>query len=446
MATLTDRNGNEITASAQDAVDRYEAAIDSLLRFRNEVEHLWEETVAEEPDFAMGHIGRAYLRCMSSEHPYAVDARDVLGQVGDPGRLTEREQRHLAAATKYAANDLAGASEELARLSVDHPRDGLALFVGHQLDFFTGDATTLRDRVGRALGSWSDDDPRYGFLRGMLAFGLEESGLYPQAEEAGLDALEREPRDVWAHHAVVHTYEMQGLVDQGLAFVDSRRGEWGNDENFLRVHNTWHEGLYHLDEGNLDQVFELYDSTIHTPESEPVALDYVDSSAMLWRLHLDGIDVGDRFDAMADAWAATDPEPWYSFNDAHAVMAYVGAGRLDAARATVDRLAAYVAVPAADEIDDTNLMMATDVGLPVCSSLLAFGEGRYGDVVDLLFPIRTIVGRFGGSNAQRDAFARTMLEAAIRDSDLALARALISERLVVRPSSGYAKAQLARIG
>jgi hypothetical protein len=442
VATLTDRNGNAVTAGSASTVERYEAALDALLTYRTSMEGLWEETVADEPDFAMGHVGRAYLRCTSSEGPWAADAREVLREIGDRGRLTDREQRHVAAATKYAHGDLAGASEELSRLTIDHPRDPLALLVGHQLDFFTGDAANLRDRVGRAIGAWDRDDPRYGYVRGMLAFGLEESGLYPQAEAAGLDAVERDARDVWGHHAVVHTYEMLGRIDDGLAFVDGRRDDWSGDDNIFVVHNTWHEGLYELDRGNLDRVLELYDATIHTAESEPVALDYVDASAMLWRLHLDGVDVGARWDAMADAWSAMDPEPWYSFNDAHATMAYVGAGRLDAARETVDRLAAYAVSP---DPSVTNGMMTAEVGLPVCSALLAFGEERYGEVVDLLFPIRRIVQRFGGSNAQRDVVARTMLEAAIRGDDHSLAEALISERLTVRPESGYAKRQLARI-
>jgi tetratricopeptide (TPR) repeat protein len=442
MATLTDRNGNELTASDAATVERYDEAVDSLLTYRSSVEELWEATVADEPDFAMGHVGRAYLRCTSTEGPYAADARDnVLGEIGDPSRLTDREQRHVVAATRYANGDLGGASETLASLTIDHPRDPLALLVGHQLDFFNGDAMSLRDRVGRAIGSWPADDPRYGYVRGMLSFGLEECGLYAQAEEAGLDAVERDPNDVWGHHAVVHTYEMQGRVEDGLQFVDGRRDAWTTDNVFV-VHNTWHEALYNLDLGNTDRVLELYDATIHNDESEPVAIEMLDASALLWRLYLNGIETAGRWRSLADAWAAIDTEPWYAFNDMHAVMAYIGADRLDDARAAVDRLAAYAVDP---DPDVTNVMMTADVGLPVCAAMVAFAEGRYDDVVELLFPIRTIVQRFGGSHAQRDVVARTMLEAAIRGDNRSLAEALLSERVTLRPTSGYAKRQLERL-
>jgi hypothetical protein len=414
--------------------------VDDGLRFGDDVVDRWEATVADEPDFAMGHVGRSYLRSISSERPFAVEAGEVLDDI-DSDRLTDRERRHVSAARAYAGGDLTGASEQLSLISIHHPMDALALSIGHQLDFFTGDAMNLRDRVARAKGAWDTSDPRYGYLLGMLAFGLEECGLYPEAETTGLDAVERNAPDVWAHHAVVHTYEMQGRVDDGLRFVDGRRTDWSEGNVFV-VHNTWHEALYALDAADIERVLDLYDTTIHNDSSEPVALEMLDASSLLWRLFLDGTDTGGRWAPLADAWAAMDTEPWYAFNDLHAVMAYVGADRLDDARAVVDRLAAYAV---ATNPDITNVMMTADVGLPICSAMVAFGEERYSDAVDLLFPLRKIVQRFGGSHAQRDVVARTMLEAAIRDENAALARALLSERLTLRPSSAYAKRQLERI-
>ena len=209
---------------------------------------------------------------------------------------------------------------------------------------------------------------------------------------------------------------MQGRVEEGLRFVDGRRADWSVGNVFV-VHNTWHEALYALDVADIERVLELYDTTIHNDTSEPVAIEMVDASALLWRLFLNGIDTDRRWGPLADAWAAMDTEPWYVFNDLHAVMAFVGADRLDGARAAVERLAAYAVMP---NPEVTNVMMTADVGLPVCSAMVAFGEERYGDVVELLFPIRKIVQRFGGSHAQRDAVARTMLEAAIRDENIAL--------------------------
>ena len=54
----------------------------------------------------------------------------------------------------------------------------------------------------------------------------------------------------------------------------------------------------------------------------------LDASALLWRLLLDGVDTGDRFAVLAEAWAPKVADtPWYAFNDLHAVMALAGADR-----------------------------------------------------------------------------------------------------------------------
>ena len=262
-----------------------------------------------------------------------------------------------------ATGDLAGAAERLAALSVDHPRDALALAVGHQLDFFCGDARSLRDRVGRTLLSWDEAHPFFGFVLGMQAFGLEECGLYEQAETAGMRALDIGPKDVWALHAVVHVHEMRGRVDTGLRLMEERRADWTTG-NFFVVHISWHEALFHLERGDLDAALAIYDSILHHDGSAQVALEMLDAAALLWRLHLDGADTGGRWAPLADAWAAKAGEPWYSFNDAHAAMSFVGAGRLGDARALVDRLDAYAASGQAAAV--TNVGMTIDVGLPVC--------------------------------------------------------------------------------
>jgi hypothetical protein len=146
VAPRPDRSGDEVTATDDRTVERYDEAVDSLLRFGDDVMDRWEATVADEPDFAMGHVGRSYLRSISSERPFAVEAGEVLDDI-DSDRLTDRERRHVSAARAYAGGDLTGASELLALFSIHHPMDALALSFGHQLDFWSGDAMNLRERV-----------------------------------------------------------------------------------------------------------------------------------------------------------------------------------------------------------------------------------------------------------------------------------------------------------
>lgn len=102
----------------------------------------------------------------------------------------------------------------------------------------------------------------------------------------------------------------------------------------------------------------------------------LDASALLWRLRLDDVDTGGRFAPLADAWATrTSSEPWYVFNDLHAVMAFAGAGLIAEARSVIDRLETYVATATAAT---SNVRMTAEVGLPASRAVLAFTEGRHG--------------------------------------------------------------------
>ena len=294
----------------------------------------------------------------------------------------------------------------------------------------------LRDRIGRALPHWNESVPGFGYVLGMRAFGLEEMNEFGRAEDTGRQAVELNPRDPWAIHAVAHVLEMQGRLDDGVGWMTERTQDWAPD-NMFAFHNWWHLSLYHLDRGETARVLEIYDTGVR-PEASDVVLEMLDASALLWRLHLDGIDVGDRWSELADAWESTIEDGYYAFNDAHAMMAFVGAGRQDAARTLLATMAAQV------DAAGTNAMMTHDVGLPLTRAIDAFGRGDYDSSVDLIGPIVEIAHRFGGSNAQRDVVHRTLVEAAIRAGRGNLARALVAERLTQKPDSLYNKTNMAR--
>jgi tetratricopeptide (TPR) repeat protein len=439
ITTRTDTHGNPVSGP-QAAVDRYDSAVDHLLAYRNELVDAMTSLATDEPDFAMGQVLAAYLSLTSTDLPDVAGAREIAGHLGTLA-LNERETAHREVLDAWVAGDWHGAARRLDAVLIRWPADLLGLLVGHQLDFFLGDAANLRDRVGRSLPSIDPDHPHHGYVRGMYAFGLEESGHYELAERHGLAAVERNRDDVWATHAVVHTYEMQGRVDDGIRFLRGGQADWAED-NLFTVHNWWHLALYLLEAGRPDESLSIYDRRIHNEDSAGVPLEMVDASALLWRLHLDGVDAGGRFAPLADAWATrTADEPWYVFNDLHAVIALVGADRLPDARAVVERLAAYVAAGS----PSSNVRMTAEVGLPACRSVLAYAEGRHADVVAGLLPVRTILARFGGSHAQRDALQRTVVVSAIGSGQLDLARALLDERLGVRETSVWSSRRRAQV-
>lgn len=437
MTALLDAHGNPMTGDA-DTIDLYDRTIDRLLRFHPEALDLAGELGGADDPVPMALAVTAYLNLMSTDVADLAAAREAQAALATVS-ANDRELAHAAAIDAWAGGDWVGAARRLDDLLLLWPTDLLALMFGHQLDFFTGDAAALRDRPVRTLRELDPQHPHAPFVRGMAAFGLEESGDYGLALEAGRAAVAEHPDDVWAIHAVVHTYEMQGRVDEGIAFLRSDETRWESG-NLFTVHNWWHLALYELEAGRPDRALAIYDAEVHNADSLGVAIEMLDASALLWRLRLEDADTGGRFAVLADAWAPIGAaEPWYVFNDLHAVMAFAGAGRRDDAQAIVDRLDAWSPLASG-----TNAAMTAEVGLPACRAVIAFVDGRHDDVVAELLPIRRVLHHFGGSHAQRDALQRTLLESALRGGQLRLARALTAERLGVRETSVYGWTQRAR--
>jgi len=226
---------------------------------------------------------------------------------------------------------------------------------------------------------------------------------------------------------VAHVLEMQGRVDEGIAWLNGRRDDWSSD-NMLSIHNWWHLALFHLDREDIANVLAMYDDRLRETSTGQV-LDLIDASAMLWRLLLRGIDVGWRWQQLAEVWKARGGSGYYAFNDVHALMAFLGAGDNAAAQTLIE------AMEAAAQGAGTNAMMTRDVGLPVAHALLAFAREDYGLTVNLLRDVRLIAHRFGGSHAQRDVLALTLVEAALRDGARSLAKVLTAERMGLKPNS-----------
>ncbi len=425
----TDVAGNPVSGASDMALRAYEKALEELHCYRGDPVATVESALEGQPDFVMGHVLHAWLNLLGTEpQGYAVAQADL--QRAAELKRNGREQAHCEAISDFVRGDWGAAGRRLEDLSIAWPHDALALQAGHLIDFYRGDSRMLRDRLARVLPAWSEGDPGYHAVIGMYAFGSEETMDYERAEQFGRRALDLEPADAWAHHAVTHVLEMQGRVQEGIAWMRRREPHWAED-NFFSVHNWWHLALFHLDEGEVDQVLALFDGPIHGDRSR-VVLDLVDASALLWRLELRGIDVRDRWETVAACWRDTGPPGLYAFNDFHAMMAWIGAD--DTSRASQWQAAqAEASTRRTGEQAD----VSRTVGEPLLRAIDAFARGDYRASVDSLRTVRPIVHAFGGSHAQRDLIDLTLIEAARRAGDDNLARALVAERVAQKPRSQF---------
>jgi tetratricopeptide (TPR) repeat protein len=423
---VKDRLGLALSGADEAAAAHFERGVSELQRFVGDPVGSADQAIAAAPDFVMAHVLKGWLYGLSTDLEAMAVVRDCHA-VAIGLAATGREKAHVAALGRLAAGHWHEAGHILEELTSQHPTDALALQAGHQIDFFTGNAAMLRDRIGRALPAWSKGMPGYHAILGMQAFGFEEMGDYIAAETLGREAVALEPRDGWAQHAVAHVMEMQSRQRDGIAWMRGNTDAW-TKESFLQVHNWWHLALFYYDLGETDEVLALYDGPIYGSQST-LALNMVDASAILWRLHLGGVDVGARWARLAANWAPKAAAGNYAFNDAHAMMAFIGAGQDVPAKAMLDAQREAIAR------DDDNAAFTRDVGHPVTLAIKAFGEGRYDETVRLLEPVRAIAHRFGGSHAQRDVIDLTLIEAALRGGNDALAVKLASARHHARPAS-----------
>ena len=418
-----DAAGLAISGAGAEGLAAYEKAAGELRCLIGDPVTTVQAAIEASPAMPMAHALHAWLHLLGTEPAGLPVARASL-QAATALPADDRERGHLRAIGLLLEGRWRESAQVLEDVSAAWPRDLLALQVGHQLDFFTGDSRMLRDRIARALPAWSASMPGYHAMLGMHAFGLEECGDYARAEDAGRRCVELERRDGWGWHAVAHVMEMQNRSADGVAWLSADRDAWAR-ESFLAVHNWWHLALFLLERGDVDEVLRLCDGPIGGTGS-PVVLEMIDVSALLWRLSLRGVDVGSRWDDIADNWATVAGAGNYAFNQFHAMMAFVGSGRRDAQRAVIDSLrtaASGSADPAA---------FAREVGLDAALAMQAFGDGRYAETVRLLRPLRSHSHRFGGSHAQRDVIDLTLIEAAKRAQQEALASALAAERLARR--------------
>lgn len=427
------QDGREVsfTASSASTLNDYELILDSLLGTYGDPEAGINGLLAKDNEFIIGHCFNAYVNLLAIDRtlmPAVSNIAETLDSLSSAANTHELE--HIAAIGKWHSGDLHAAVRHWENALLINPRDLLAMRLCHDLAFFLGDVRNLRDTVGRVRREWSPDMPGYGYLLGMHAFGLEEFGDYRRAEDTGRKALDINPKDSWAVHAVAHVMEMTGRHSDGINWLESRQDHWAYEGNFFAIHNWWHLALYYLDLGRYDQVLALYDGPIRSDKSNAV-LDLVDASSLLWRMHLLGQDPGSkRWMEVANSWMTYADHGIYAFNDLHLMMALVATEQFDEAQRLIQSMEVL-----ANGKQTTHKMALNNIGLPACRGFLAFGQGRYGEAVEHLLPVRNSGFNFGGSHAQRDIMSYTVIEALLRDGQHRLARTLLNERLESKPSS-----------
>jgi len=403
--SLVDHRGSSITGATRGALAAYERALTAFQGWRTGADAELAIALSEAPAFVMAHVLRAYQSICSRDPRKVRQAHPVLARTTALA-ANRRERMHLAAIAAVLADDYEGAKTRLGALLDEHPRDALALQVAHAFDHVTGDEAQMRRRVASVLPAWTPDLPGYHTILSMHAFSLEESGEYAQAQDVALAALELDPHDARAHHAMAHIFEMTEQADAGVRWMRQHIGAW-SEGTVVATHCWWHLALFHLARAEWGHALALYDQRVRAGRSMEIA-DLIDATALLWRLDLHRTDLAPRWAELAAAWVSHIDDGFCSFNDLHAALAFVGARNGDLARRLEMSLVDAQSKPT------RHGSITRELGLASCRAMVAFGRGDDTLAITLLASLPALAHRLGGSHAQRDVLHLTLREAVER--------------------------------
>jgi hypothetical protein len=398
--TLKDRRGYEISGASPANGDDFEQILKLHLSWQRGAEAGLQRLIAEAPRFTMAHVLHAYLGLCSRDVARVRWAAFAVARASELP-ANHRESLHVGAIRAALNDDFAAFRSCLQGLLVQYPRDLLALQVTHAIDYLTGDIGAIQAHIAAVLPNWSEGVPGFHAVLAMHAFSLVEATHYEEARDRGLHALSLMPRDARAHHALVHTCEMQGDPLGGDRLMLERRIYWA--DSVAATHCWWHWALFHLAKGAVTDALGIYDEHLRGQRSIELA-DLIDSSALLWRLELLEVDTGSRWNELANAWIPHMDDGYCTFNDMHAMVAFVGAEDWRSAARLENELLR-------SRMRGTRYGETTRfAGLPVCRAILAFGKGDYAQATEFLNTVPSTARRMGGSHAQRDLLYLTLME------------------------------------
>ncbi|NXY13922.1 TTC38 protein, partial [Atrichornis clamosus] len=436
--------GLALSTTSNEACKLFDAVLMQYATWTNNeslggIEGCLSKLKAADPNFTMGHVLANGLELVGTGRSVRLDkeldgAVRAMVALATSQPLTERERLHVAAVDVFARGQLPKACDLWEQILQSHPTDLLALKFSHDTYFYLGYQTQMRDSVARVYPFWTRDVPLSSYVKGYYSFGLVETNLFDRAEKVAREALAINQTDAWSVHTIAHVNEMKAEVKKGLEFMKETENNWKNSD-MLACHNYWHWALYYIEKGEYEAALTIYDNHV-APRclASGSILDIVDSSSMLYRLHLEGVKLGDRWKDVLGLTKKHTKDHILLFNDAHFLMSSLGAKDHKATEELLTTLQELARAPG----EDHQLSLAPALGLPLFQALVEFENGNCDKAVDLLYPIRYQLVQVGGSNAQRDVFSLLLIHAALNSESQAkrnLARLLLNERDEMRPQS-----------
>ena len=348
--------------------------------------------------------------------------------------LTPRETAAVQAARLFVDGDIPKLIALCEATVTAHPRDMVMLKLGQYHTFNIGDFPAML-RVAQKAQPAAADIP---YAHGMLAFGFEECHLLDEAETAARHALTLDASEPWAHHALAHIYLTRGQVADGTVFLESVAHHWADLNSFMHTHNWWHLALFYISAGRTHDLLVAYDTHVWGL-SKDYSQDQIGAVSLLARMEFAGVDVGDRWQDVADHIAKRGEDTVSPFLTLQYLYAL---GRTH--RPEAEALLKAIEARAQDE-SRHDWQTWRDVALWAAHGIAAHAAEDYEDCIRFLGKSLPRLAEGGGSHAQRDLFEQIHLDALIRAGRTSQAQQVLEMRRTFDPDGVPLNMMLAEV-
>jgi tetratricopeptide (TPR) repeat protein len=328
-----------------------------------------------------------------------------------------REQMLLRQLELWIADDIP-AVQAIGEEVVDaFPTDLASVKLHQYFSFNRGDAASML-RIARKA---EPANPESAHLQGMLAFGYEQMHEIEKAEAAARKALALKEKEPWAQHALAHVMLSTGRTREGVDFLGEASATWVDLNSFMYTHNWWHKALFHISLGDNQAVFDAYDHHVWGVE-KTYSQDQAGAVSLLARMEVAGLDVGNRWEDVADHLRSRARDTIQPF----LTLQYLY-GLARAERSEADTLMQAIEEKAQSS-NAFDRLVWRDVALPAARGMLAHARRNYADAVRWFSIANPRMTEIGGSHAQRDLFGQLLLDAHLKAGNWQVARQLLEMR------------------
>jgi uncharacterized NAD(P)/FAD-binding protein YdhS len=377
----------------------YAEGVRRLLAVQDGASLAFAAAVAEDPHHARAHVGLAMIATERPDRAGGPDA--VTGHLARARAAlahgSDEDRSHVEAIATWCEKGNAAGTDAL----IDHldraPDDAVALLVLAPSIAFAGAGDALPDAwqyVERFTGVHGEA-PWY---LGLRAYGRTEQGLWYDAADLADAALELDPGNGNAAHALTHVHYETDAHGAGLKWLTDWIPNDGVKQRYV-PHFHWHAALHELAMGDAAAAARRYATFLAPPQSKGVRC-LVDAGSVAWRarLHPDWVTPPDPMPLLAEVGSLA-YEPQTAFIAFHALLVLAAANDPAAIRA--------IDVPGATDAQATTLRL-------IGEGLISLTQGEPRAALDYLLESLDGLASIGGSRVQQEVILETALAAMLQ--------------------------------